>query len=80
VTRKQHGYGGHFVAWEDCLFRLHTSVNGRYRISTVGDWRPSHRAAGESRLALDPVTIGVGRLFDAEIGHESMVRKWEGHE
>jgi hypothetical protein len=67
--RKQHGYAGHFIAWADCLFRLHTSVDSRYRISTVGDWRPplppNHE--GEKRLAREPMTIGPGRLFETMV-------------
>jgi hypothetical protein len=81
VSRVQHGYGGHFAAWPDCLFHLHTTVNGRWRVSTVGDYRPTYRARGEARLALAPEGLGGGgvRLFESMVfmlAPNGGVRSW----
>lgn len=79
MGRKQHGYAGHFTAAADCLFRLHTSVDGRYRISTVGDWRPTYRGIGEARLEFAPETIGPNRLYESrvfELGADGEPSSW----
>lgn len=72
------GYAGHFIASPRCFFHLHTRV-GRWRISTVGDYRPR----GED---FPPETMGAGpELYESMVfpvsGYgthgEGDVTKWE---
>jgi hypothetical protein len=80
--RKQHPYAGHFIASFDCLFRLHTSVNGRFRISTVGEWHPDIPPnVGERRYKHPPREIGVDRLYETMVfplGADGEPVSWEG--
>ena len=46
---KWHGMPGHFIGWEKCCFRLHTTVGG-FRISTVG----CYHSPGSDQLR-DPI-------------------------
>ncbi len=89
--RREHPYGGHFVAWERCLFRRHTHV-GKYRISTIGDFRP-HMQYSKLGTA-EPLSkdmyfetfvltngeeeegIRYTTSAEAEAGHEAMIEKY----
>ncbi len=51
------GHGGHFCASEYCDFRLHTLVDGKYVISTIGDYFP-----GGNRKKKE--NVGCDRLFE----------------
>lgn len=63
--RRQYGYPGHFIAAPWCLFHLHTSVDGRYRVSTVGDYRPAHERHVER---VGPMReIGYQRYFETMV-------------
>jgi hypothetical protein len=35
---RELGCIGHFIAAKNCLFRRHTQVGSKYRVSTVGDY------------------------------------------
>lgn len=50
------GLPGHFIGAHSCEFHLHTRV-GDYRVSTVGDYRPSGPYT-------EPVKVGLGRLYE----------------
>lgn len=54
------GFPGHFIAAESCRFRLCTTVGeGRWRVSTVGDYRPARSEKAE--------TIGINRLYETMV-------------
>lgn len=40
MSRTELGCPGHFIAVSSCQWRRHTEVNGRYRVSSVGDYYP----------------------------------------
>lgn len=75
MARKQHGVPGHFIAANRCCFRIHTSVNGRYRISTIGCYHP----LSDERMERDPVEVGSGRLFETfvfALGEDGLPSDW----
>lgn len=53
-----HGMAGHFIGSRNCCFRLHTTVRGKWRVSTVGCY---HRE-GEA-----PREVGCDRLFETMV-------------
>ena len=67
-----HGMPGHFIGAPDCCFHMHSTVNGKWRVSTVGCYHPiserNGRKVGPAR------EIGVDRTF------ETMVFRIEGGE
>ncbi len=77
MTTREHGYAGHFIGAAWCLFHLHTTVNGRYRVSTVGDYRPAHQRVIEK---LGPMReIGWNRFFETmvfELGPDGEPKSW----
>lgn len=77
MTTREHGYPGHFIAADWCRFHLHTTVNGRYRVSTVGDYRPAHQRVSEE---LGPMReIGCNRYFETmvfELGRNGEPSSW----
>jgi hypothetical protein len=54
------GEPGHFCGADDCVFHMHTHVNGKWCVSTVGEWYPNGRAGG-------PETIGSDRLYETMV-------------
>ena len=72
TRRRELGCPGHFIAAAWCHFRRHTQVPG-YRISTVGDYRPSG--------SLERVPIGGGEhdWFETAV-FRTTGRQVEGHE
>jgi hypothetical protein len=55
-------FPGHFCAAKDCLFRLSTVVsNGKYIVSTIGDYRPSYKEDNSRE------EIGLNRLFETMV-------------
>lgn len=53
------GYPGHLIVADQCRFHLHTRV-GRVIVSTVGDYRPSHKGGERD-------TIGCDRYFETYV-------------
>lgn len=79
MSRTEHPYPGHFIASARCQFRRHTSVNGRYRISTVGDYRPDTRRFPEDA---EMELIGLGRTFETMVfvlGQDGQPVSWGEH-
>jgi hypothetical protein len=78
VTRRYYGHAGHFIASDGCRFHLCTEVNDRYRVSTVGDYRP--RGA---MVTAPPTEVGYGRLYETmvfSIGADGEVDDWAERE
>jgi len=42
------GYAQHLIVARSCHFHLATRINGRYLVSTVGDYRPGDKSKMES--------------------------------
>lgn len=66
---------GHLIVSDQCRFFLHTRV-GKWRISTIGDWRPEY-AQGEQR------DIGWGRAYETmvfELGDDGEPVDWSERE
>ena len=40
IKRTELGCPGHFIGVRDCVFRRHTQIGERFRVSTVGDYSP----------------------------------------
>lgn len=62
---------GHLIVADQCRFFLHTRV-GKWRISTIGDWRPEH-ADGERW------DIGLDRAYETmvfELGDDGEPVDW----
>lgn len=62
---------GHLIVADQCRFWLHTRV-GRWRISTIGDWRPPH-------LEGEREDIGWQRAFETmvfELGEDGEPVDW----
>lgn len=55
------GTAGHFIGAHDCCFRLHTLVNGKWRVSTVGCY---HREGQK------PQEIGFKRKYETMVFEE----------
>ncbi len=55
------GTAGHFCGSDRCCFHLHSLVNGRWRVSTVGCWHPVSAGYGE------PQPIGYQRLYETMV-------------
>ena len=58
-----HGMPGHFIGAQRCCFRMHSTVNGRWKVSTVGCYHP---LSGDQET---PTPIGAG----ADALYETMV-------
>lgn len=61
------GHAQHFIAARDCWFHLGTLVegpNGRYVVSTVGDYYPPSKPVGAEKK---PTEIGYQRLFETYV-------------
>ena len=58
-----HGMPGHFCAWQRCCFRMHSTVNGRWKVSTIGCFHPLSADGPE------PTPIGAGEdaLFETMV-------------
>lgn len=57
------GHAQHLCVGRDCLWHLATLLPNGYLISSVGDWRPRHKAVGEK---LPPAEdIGYGRKYES---------------
>lgn len=52
MSRIELGCAGHLIVSSNCQWRRHTEVNGRYRVSSIGNYFPD-RDKGR-------VTIGAG--------------------
>ena len=52
-----HGMPGHFIGSLRCCFRMHSTVNGRWKVSTVGCYHPRGDDLGPSPK---PTPIGAG--------------------
>lgn len=60
-----HGMPGHFIGAPDCCFHLHTTVRGKFRVSTVGCYHPASEREGRK---VGPVReIGYQRLFETMV-------------
>ena len=56
-----HGHAAHFIGAQSCRFRLTTTVSdGRYVVSTVGDYFPLPNSR-------KPAEIGHRRLFETMV-------------
>jgi len=44
------GEPGHFCDAHDCVFHMHTHVNGKWCVSTVGEWYPGGRRRNDSQV------------------------------
>lgn len=62
--RRYRGYPGHFIASDSCLWHLHTLVPG-FKISSVGDYRPSYLRKGDSLP--ERQAIGVDRFYESMV-------------
>lgn len=58
------GQAGHFICAHDCLFHLHTHVNG-YCVSTIGDYYPSYKRKGDDLG--EAHEVGYQRMFETMI-------------
>jgi hypothetical protein len=58
------GEPGHFCAADACVFHLHTHVNGKWCVSTVGEWYPRGTPRQANR---GPETIGSDRLYETMV-------------
>ena len=56
------GEAGHACCAHDCLFHMHTHVNG-YCVSTVGDYR----VRVKNRPAEEPEDVGFNRLYETMV-------------
>lgn len=57
---KWHGHPAHFIAAGRCRFHLATTVaDGRFMVSTVGDYYPDHHGERE--------TLGASRHFETMV-------------
>lgn len=60
-------HAAHFCAARYCMFHLATVVgNGRWVVSTVGDYRPG-KAGDRPRNGDQPEQIGAGRLYETMV-------------
>lgn len=59
--RIEHGTPGHFIGAPNCCFRRHTSVDGLYRISTVGCYHPMGKTEEPMEI------IGWNRYFETMV-------------
>ena len=74
MSRRYHGTPGHFIGARQCCFRLHTTVNGKHRVSTVGCYHPLSQAETD-----EPVNIGHNRLYETyvfELGEDGVPVSW----
>ena len=61
MARRYHGTAGHFIGADRCCFRLHTTINNRFKVSTVGCYHPLH---GDVELAYP---IGHDRTYETMV-------------
>ena len=70
LDRVQHkGMPGHLIVSRRCCFRLHSLIDGRWKVSTVGCYHPSslkERPSYENRE-----TIGCDRLYETMVFDET---------
>lgn len=62
ITRKERGWGGHFIGGNNCYFRRNTLLEREKDsiiISTVGNYYPL--------LEKGPVMIGAGRYYETMV-------------
>jgi hypothetical protein len=55
------GEAGHFCGAADCVFHLHTHVNGKWCVSTVGEGHPGRRQPMEK--------ISSSRFYESMVFH-----------
>ena len=60
-----HGMPGHFIGSPDCCFHMHTTVRGKWRVSTVGCYHPASEREG--RKTGPAREIGYQRLFETMV-------------
>ncbi len=60
-TLEWRGEPGHFCGAHDCMFHMHTHVNGKWCVSTVGEWYPT------SPRERTPEKIGSDRLYESMV-------------
>lgn len=63
---KHKGMPGHFIGASDCCWHLHTIVDRRWRISSVGCWHSGLRA-NEWADDSNRKEIGHGRLYETMV-------------
>jgi len=73
-----HGYAGHFICAERCLFRRNTTVedisqNKAITVSTVGDFRMKGDFEGE------PQTVGLDRYYETMMFEAYKGDEFHGH-
>lgn len=62
VKRTERGWGAHFIAASNCLFRRNTLLeykDKKWIVSTVGNYVPMYRG--------EPVTIGYKRWYETMV-------------
>lgn len=61
-----HGEPGHFCGSAQCCFHLHTTVRGKWRVSTVGCYHPISSRRPDGSLG-PPEPVGYKRLFETMV-------------
>jgi hypothetical protein len=80
AERRYLGRPGHFIAADNCRFRLHTHVNG-FCVSTVGDYWPPMLPGRPAPT--EPSQIGYKRLYETMVfplGENDEPSDWSGLE
>jgi hypothetical protein len=58
-TTVERGFAGHFIGSNSCRYTRTTDIDGRWRVSTVGDYHPAMSRSREE--------IGYKRFFETMV-------------